>query len=322
MLTHKHPLLTISQQIVNMKQRGVSFVGMQEDAASEYLRRNNNYFRLRSYRCGFERISDGEFKDNYVNLDFAMLVDLATIDMHLRYALLPMSLEIEHSYKIKLLQIIEENQEDGYQIVKDYIEGYECDGTNNSVLAEIKKGENGPYTCGLISNYNNEYPVWVFIELITFGQFIRFWRFCAKRYDNDAMRDDFFLLQSVKGVRNACAHNNCILNDMSAGRPKYNVRYSVRRAVGNTSIGKQMARSKLSNERLIQLTTTLYVHKEVASAGIISAQSDELNHLVNRMYRHADYYQKNDQIRTGFEYITALVRAWYPLKSQEPSNTV
>ena len=31
------------------------------------------------------------------------------------------------------------------------------------------------------------------------------------------MRDDYYLLQSAKGIRNACGHNNCILNEWLPG---------------------------------------------------------------------------------------------------------
>ena len=77
-----HPLLKVEEQIEHMRNNGVQFEIMHADEAADYLRRNNNYYRLRSYRHGFERVSDGPSKGRYVNLDFAMLVDLATIDMH------------------------------------------------------------------------------------------------------------------------------------------------------------------------------------------------------------------------------------------------
>lgn len=102
-----------------------------------------------------------------------------------------------------------------------------------------------------------------FLVLVSFGQFIKFCNFCEEQYsEKKQIKDDFYLLQGVKDIRNACACNNCILNDKSAGKPPvHKTKYSVTCAVGNTSIGHEMARSKLSNDRLIQLTITLYMHK-------------------------------------------------------------
>ena len=57
-----HPLLKVEEQIEHMRNNGVQFEIMHADEAADYLRRNNNYYQLRSYRHGFERVSDGPSK--------------------------------------------------------------------------------------------------------------------------------------------------------------------------------------------------------------------------------------------------------------------
>ena len=316
-----HPLLKVEEQIEHMCNNGVQFEIMHADEAADYLRRNNNYYRLRSYRHGFERVSDGPSKGRYVNLDFAMLVDLATIDMHLRYQIMPLSLEIEHFFKMRLLNSIEDHNEDGYGIVRDFLSS--CERTDergrpiNIVYDEINRGKDGPYTNGIIRHYGGTgYPIWAFLELIPFGRFNQLWRFCAGRYDDKDMRDDYYLLQSAKGIRNACGHNNCILNDMAAGIPRYQAQNAVRRAVRAAGVSRQTAKSKLSNDRLIQLTTALYLHHRVASSEIHCLRACEMNQLAERIIRHSEYYKKCDQIRTGLTYVIQLIQAWYPKEAQ------
>lgn len=100
----RKPWLTASQQIDHLKSRGVHFSLMSEDDARAYLEKNNNYFRLRAYRLGFPKVEEGVRKGEYANLDFKMLVDLSIVDMLLRYEMLPLTLDVEHFAKVKLLK--------------------------------------------------------------------------------------------------------------------------------------------------------------------------------------------------------------------------
>ena len=47
---------------------------------------------------------------------------LAVIDMKLRYRIVHMALDIEHHTKLQLLRMMDKFNEDGYQIVQDYLD--------------------------------------------------------------------------------------------------------------------------------------------------------------------------------------------------------
>ncbi|MDN0069561.1 Abi family protein [Collinsella ihumii] len=317
----RKPWLTAQGQVEHLKSKGVRFNLISEEEAGCYLENNSNYFRLRAYRTGFSKVEEGSRKGEYANLDFKMLIDLSIIDMLLRYQMLPLALDIEHFAKVKLLGAIEAHDEDGYEIVSDFIgscDSVRFDGSiGNRVKDEISKGRTSPYLASLISRYPQfDYPAWSFIEVITFGTFVYFYRFCARRFLDKRLMDDHYLLQSVKTLRNACAHNNCILNNLVAGEPMYRAQHEVTRALGTVpGVSAGMRRSKMRNDRMQQIATTLYTHRKFASVGVKRHRAQSLSEFVKRMNRNMGYYDGNCQVVSSFDFLTKVIGAWYPVQA-------
>ena len=63
--------------------------------------------------------------------------------------------------------------------------------------------------------YSVDCPIWVLEELIGFGEFLRLYRFYAERNPQFKPLMNQRVLNPVKSLRNACAHNNCLLNVLS-----------------------------------------------------------------------------------------------------------
>jgi abortive infection bacteriophage resistance protein len=124
---HAKPKLTIDEQIAHLKSKGITFRLCSEDDVYECLMNKTYYFKIAAYRVLFPKHVGGKFNDQYVNLDFGMLKDLATIDQMLRYALLPMTLDVEHFAKVKLLRKLTEHvDEDGYQQARQAVKAIKC----------------------------------------------------------------------------------------------------------------------------------------------------------------------------------------------------
>lgn len=93
---HPKPMLTVEQQIAHMKAKGITFELVSEEEAAAYLTDRTYFFKLYAYRTLFERRVGGPRDGQYVGLDFGHLKLLASLDRTLRYALLPMTLDVEH----------------------------------------------------------------------------------------------------------------------------------------------------------------------------------------------------------------------------------
>ena len=223
----RKPWLTPSQQVAHLKSEGVGFRICSERDAEEYLKSSNNYFRLKSYRANFARVEGGPNDGKYIGLDFGMLTDLSIIDMRLRNEMLPITLDVEHFSKVRLLGKMEERRADGYKIVRDFLQQQDDLGTHP--YDEIDKGKSSPYTSGLVERRPDyDFPAWELIEVISFGRFIHFYKFCADKFDNRRMRNDFYMLQSVKGLRNGCADNTTTASSTTLGRGRRRTRHEAR----------------------------------------------------------------------------------------------
>lgn len=313
MVNRPKPKLSYSQQIDHLKQKGVQFTEMSEDEALHYLQYNNDFFKLKSYRKNFNKDIS---RDKYVHLDSAYLIDLAIIDTRLRMIIAELSLDIEHFSKVNLLQKVTSNQdEDGYSIVDDYINSLPADNLN-TLRDELRRSLNSPYCHDLYNAYRNHMPVWVFVELISFGSYIYFYLFCANRFQNRSMRDTAYLLKKVKTIRNAAAHNNCIINDLKRKDNSHRPSRLVQNALSDLGISRTTQRNKLRNEAIEQIVTCIYTHKIlVSSPGVQKHMSYILDEFKNRLYREYDYTD-NTVIKSVFDFLIVIIENWFPLKKK------
>ena len=107
-MENNKPRLSLDEQIQHLKDKGILFNIMDEDSAKQYLKYNNNYYKLTSFRKNYDKHPGGENKGKYIRLEFAYLVDMSIIDMRLRYRVVEMALDIEHHTKLQLLRKIDE----------------------------------------------------------------------------------------------------------------------------------------------------------------------------------------------------------------------
>lgn len=316
-MSYQNPKLSAEQLVNKMKSKGIKFNIQSESEVIDYLDSHNNYFRTASYRKNYDKYLNGEEKGKYIDLDFAYLTELSTIDMHLRFLVIKMCLDIEHSLKVAVLtDIAANNNENGYEIVKNFLL------QNEWILKDIYNKRNSTYVCDLVDKYftfdvtvNDDRsvvfnhieircPIWAFMELITFGQFLHF-------YDNYSFQNNtnkyMGALNSVKSLRNACAHNNCVIHNLRKGysRPSYYISNFIK---GINTISKSERKTKLTIRPLYEMVSLLYLYDNIVSGKVKENRYKELNRLVNeRMLKHADYFKNQQIITASFNFLKKIV---------------
>lgn len=224
--------------------------------------------------------------------------------MKLRYRIVHMALDIEHHTKLQLLRMMDKFNEDGYQIVRDYLDS----------LSEVQRKICENIYCGdIVDKYDGAYPIWAFIEIIPFGRLVAFYGFCVDRFADKEMKNNFYRLLTCKEIRNASAHSNCILNDLKARTAAHKTNTDVTNELMMIpDMNSNFRKNRMSNARIQQLVTLFYMHKTVVeSDGIIQSESEELQKIIKRFDRNYDYYSTNPMIKGTFDFLKLVVDNWF-----------
>lgn len=319
------PKQTAHQLIQKMNsEKGISFKYTSKSQAETYLTDVNNYLRTAAYRKNYQKHTKGINTGKYINLDFAYLQELSTIDMHFRFIISKMCLDIEHALKVQILKDIENNPNtDGYDIVTDFLS------QNTYIIGKLEANSASPFTYDLIHKYfsiqktynpvkkkkenkitqYNDCPVWILLEMLTFGDFISFYKFYYSSENFSKL--SVSVINLVKSLRNGAAHNNCILADLAHGTsyaPK-----EISQAVSLiTSINSNQRRKKLSCRPMLEFTALLYAYKSVVSDKVKYHRIKELKDLFfNRMLVKKGFFKNNDLIKSNYDFACKIIMAFF-----------
>ena len=287
-------LLSIEELIQHMKNRGITFNEISENDAKQFLQNNNYYMKLAAYRANYDKCDTGKRQGQYKKLDFGYLKELSTIDMYLRYIVMDMCLDIEHVIKVRLIKNITNNpSEDGYDIVRKFI----AQDDNLLILKNIRSHKSGEYCKDLIEKYYPYFPVWVFVELISFGDLLYFCSFYEKIYGVQIINNK--LMNTVRDVRNAAAHSNCLLNKMTE---KIDSTKQVNNEISSFIIGmKNISKTSRVNNLSYKFTnsfvTVLYVYDSLMNEIPKQKRYKEIQEFMNgRVVKNKQFFQSNSKI--------------------------
>ena len=287
-------LLSIEELIQHMKNRGITFNEISENDAKQFLQNNNYYMKLAAYRANYDKCDTGKRQGQYKKLDFGYLKELSTIDMYLRYIVMDMCLDIELVFKVRLIKNITNNpSEDGYDIVRKFI----AQDDNLRILKNIRSHKSGEYCKDLIEKYYPYFPVWVFVELISFGDLLYFCSFYEKIYGVQIINNK--LMNTVRDVRNAAAHSNCLLNKMTE---KIDSTKQVNNEISSFIIGmKNISKTSRVNNLSYKFTnsfvTVLYVYDSLMNEIPKQKRYKEIQEFMNgRVVKNKQFFQSNSKI--------------------------
>ena len=296
------PKLSIPQQIEHMKNKGITFSICSEADARRFLADHNYYYKLKAYAHNFDTYKDSEKKGQYINLDFAHLKDLSTIDAHFRKIILTMCIDLEHFLKVRMLNHCNMVDEDGYEIVRDFFE------MQPTLQEEIEKKTNTSTCHGIVEKRRGTWAIWNVVELLSFGPFVDLYSLFYSRNKFDNTGVDY--LYSVRMIRNAAAHNNCLLNQMRAPfsrpiNPSYELRNQINRM---TSARPNRVKEHLQHPTIHDFLALIILYDKMVPEPTRSKGLQEVKALFDvRMVRNKDYYQKQQGLIASYKFVKEIL---------------
>jgi len=321
----RKPKQTARQLVLRMEQeKGIQFKYTNKKDAEIYLANVNNYFRTAAYRKNYQKYLNGKNKGKYIGLDFAYLQELSTLDMHLRFIISKMCSDIEHALKVQMVKDIEaDTTTDGYDITSTFL------AQNHYIREKLESTCTSPFTGDLIKKYftlqstfnpkrrcteykiiaYNDCPAWVLLELLTFGDFIRFYKFYYANRNLPQIPTS--IIHLVKSLRNAAAHNNCIIANLAHGTsvPPPDLSQAIRAL---PTISDNQRRKKLSCRPMLEFTALLYVYQSIVSEKVKYHRIKELKYLFfKRIPQKKGFFKDNELIKSNYKFACTLITTFF-----------
>lgn len=284
--------------------KGIKFTGVKKEEAVGILTDLNYYYKLTVYKRSFKRDKE---TGKFIDLEFKTLCSIASVDMQLRYLFANACMDIEHALKTYIISHITNNDKvDGFGIVNRFIHST-TEKTNPLTLDGIMSKAKYPthYQYNMYQVHKETPPIWVVMEMMSFGDLVRFFSFYFKLYPTE----DFNLapmesvLMGVKNIRNMSVHNNPFLFDLGIGEIKRSNEYI-------KSYGKEVGVTELFYKAL-KVNDTLsvfYAHRFfVKGEGSRKYRMKDFKKLIDRTIDRFNHIESSNDIMYYFNILSKVV---------------
>lgn len=301
------PKLTIQNQIIFLADKNIKFKIKTREEAERFLANNSYLFKIKAYAKNYSKNPDG----TYIDLDFAYLVDLSIIDMHLRKSIIKICLDTEHLLKTKLLRDFDADQCDGYEIVDDFLNKNLNLKKSLKKSAKISKNNQNLYTAKdiILRKYGANLSIWNFIEIIEFGNFINFCEFYYQTFKNQKYNEIKSMLWSLKCLRNLSAHNNCIINNLNVFSdfyPNIGIKNQIKSLA---KLSDRTTNKKLKNPFIYDFIVLILLFDNLCKSKNIKFQiyKELITLFRKRMRKNMDYYKNNTLLTSSYIFVVKFL---------------
>lgn len=299
-------MMTVDQLIQHMNKKGIKFELCTEEEAKVFLKETMYYFKVAAYRQLYPKILEGNRKGQYQKLDFAYLKELYNIDASIRNMIRDMCLDIETQIKVKLINSTTQNEnEDGYSLVKNYLTSED---KNFHTLKNIQQHKSGEYCRNLIKKYYPFFPIWVLVELISFGTLLHICQYYEDSYKEEIIPKNKFM-NIIRDLRNATSHNNCLINNIAekmdeSKHPDIEITNFIKRL---NIVSTQTRRKQLRKKFVYNIVVLLFVYCSLIPIEAKRNRIRQLKELMDSISTNDEFFKSNPQITSVNNFFNKLI---------------
>lgn len=203
-------------------------------------------------------------------------------------------------------EISKNPEEDGYNIVKLYLKKED---SKFKIIQNIRSHKSGEYCKDLIAKYDPYYPIWVLVELISFGDLLHVCNFYDEEYGTQVLLDNKFI-NTIRDLRNASAHSNCLMNKMTeemecSKQPDSRITSFVGQF---DNISKNRRAKYMKRTFSYNIVTLLYVYEHYMPDNVKKKRYSELSSFMHgRVVRHGEFFKGNGKITGVYDFLRDVV---------------
>lgn len=180
---------------------------------------------------------------------------------------------------------------------------------NEYILKKIRNHRSSDYSKDLIEKYYPYFPVWVFVELISFGDLTYLIAFYDKIYSDPIVNNKF--MNIVRDLRNASAHSNCLINKLFEPlNSNQQIDSRISEYIKEIPGISKGTRTKNLNYRVVySFITLLYIYDSVVPDGTakLKRHSEIKDLFDNRMRKHSEYFSSHTKIQGVYRFVKKVV---------------
>lgn len=305
---------TIDEQVSYLIAQGISVPD--RSYAENYLSDHLNFYRL----CSYQKLLKYDNTEKFIKgISFSHLVELSKLDLAFRRVVLPMTIDIEFASKLELNRDCSSNPaDDGYSFPTSYIASNK---TLDKKFQEKISSSTDEYAKEILTNHYPDLAVWHLMEMMTFGEFILFWKQYYTAFPNPKInltwRNNLFFV--TKKLRNACAHNNFMLPSLKKKPSQINKQFMSKIASLFKSKGQQITEAEKKAIKASMLLSDFLMmlmlfDEVVKSKSLRTRASSELHVLFDgRIPQHKDFFTSSNELISFYLIAKKMVDFVFPL---------